>query len=62
MAPHIGDPFSVFNKMEERVEQTREFSAASREKMKASVENENRLIDEEIENIKKTLGKGGSKK
>ncbi len=56
------DSFSVFNKMEERVEKTSEFSAASRERKEASLEIERKLIDEEIDIIKKTLGKGGSKK
>lgn len=59
---HTDDPFSVFNKMEERVEKASEFRAASIEEKKATLENENRLIDEEIDIIKKSLGKGGSKK
>ena len=59
---HTDVPFSVFNKMEERVEEVNEFSAASRDKREAAIENEAKLIDEEVENIKKSLGKGGSKK
>jgi phage shock protein A len=59
---HADDPFSVFNKMEERVEKTRKFSAASKEREETSLENERKLIDEEIDIIKKTLGKGGSKR
>lgn len=56
------EPFSVFKKMEVRLDGEREFSAASGEKKAASLENENKLIDEELENIKKNLSKGGSKK
>ena len=61
-APKAQDPFTVFTKMEERVDEEREFSAASRQKQEALLEEEKKQIDEEIENIKKTLGKGGSKK
>jgi len=59
---HADESFSVFNKMEERVGKVREFRAASIETKEASLENERKLIDEEIEIIKKTLGKGGGKK
>ena len=57
-----GDAFTVFGKMEERVEEGREFTAASRASKEAQIEKEQRLIDEEIENIKKKISKGGSKK
>lgn len=62
VAAHTDDPFSVFNKMEERVDQEREFSAVAKEQKETSLENERKLIDEEIDIIKKTLRKGGSKK
>lgn len=61
-AVSTNDPFSVFSKMEERVDAATEFRAASSERKESALENENRLIDEEIDIIKKNLGKGGGKK
>ncbi len=61
-AVYTDDPFSVFSKMEERVEEGSALRAASMERKEAALENESKLIDEEINIIKKNLGKGGSKK
>ena len=55
-------PFTVFSKMEERVGRETELLAASRKVKVERAESERKLIDEEIENIKKKLSKGGAKK
>ena len=60
-ARQVDDPFSVFTKMEERVGRESELSAGSRERKEVSAESESRLIDEEIDAIKKNLAKGGKK-
>lgn len=61
-SPEPEDPFTVFSKMEERFGRDMEFSAVSKVNEEDQIENEKKLIDEEIENIKKKLSKGGNKK
>jgi len=56
------DPFSVFKKMEQRVESQRGLSLLERDLNKEEWIREEKLIDEEIRNIKKNISKGGSKK
>lgn len=55
------DPFSVFSKMEERVERETELSSSSRKNGEDRLEKERKLVDEEIDAIKKNLSKGGKK-
>lgn len=56
------EPFTVFRKMEERVEGEGAEFTSTRENEKEAWEREERLIDEEIAALKKEIGKGGGKK
>ena len=60
--PHIEEPFEVFRKVEERITEEAESLAADNEKEKAEREREARLVQEEVESMKKNLSKGGGKK
>jgi len=55
-------PFDIFRKVEERVAEETMLFAADGEKEREEREREARLIREEVENMKKNLGKGGGKK
>lgn len=56
------DPFVLFRKMEERVEGDGGLSNSSREMEREAWEREERLIEEEVANLKKDIKQGGSKK
>jgi hypothetical protein len=58
----LKEPFSIFHKMEERVEEGTEFMYLKQDKEKEAREKEDRLINEEIEILRKTIKKGGSDK
>lgn len=51
------EPFSVLRKMEDRVEDETEFTSLKHAKEKETWEKEEKLINEEIERIKKTIKK-----
>ncbi len=55
------EPFSLLRKIEERIEEETEFTL-KRVKEKEAWEKEERLINEEIEMLKRDIKKGGSKK
>ena len=56
------EPFSVFRKIEERVEEESVPFSMAREKEKEAREREEKLIAEEVEMLKKNINKGGGKK
>ena len=56
------EPFSLLRKMEERVEEETEFTYSRQVKEKEALEKEERLINEEVEMLKRNIEKGGSKK
>ncbi|MBI2487799.1 MAG: PspA/IM30 family protein [Deltaproteobacteria bacterium] len=56
------EPFSVLRKMEDRVEDETEFISLKSVKEKEAWEKEEKLINEEIEILKRNIGRGGSKK
>jgi len=56
------ETFTIFRKMEERVEGERVQFTSTREKEREAWEREEKLIDEEIALLKKEIGKGGGKK
>jgi len=62
---HMGidfeEPFSLLRKMEERVEEDTEFTYSRQLKEKEALEKEERLINEEVEMLKRNIEKGGSK-
>lgn len=58
----IDEPFDIFRKVEERVTEETVLFAADGEKEREEREREARLIQEEVESIKKNLNKGGGKK
>jgi phage shock protein A len=58
----VDEPFDIFRKVEERVTEETVLFAADAEKEREEREREARLIQEEVESIKKNLGKGGGKK
>lgn len=58
----IKEPFSVFRKMEERMEGDVEVAFFSQDKEKERWEREEKLINEEIEMLKRNNRKGGNKK
>lgn len=61
-AGDVEESFSVFHKMEERVEAETEFGILKREKEKEVWEKEEKLINEEIEALRKNIKRGGIKK
>jgi len=54
--------FSVFSRMEERIEDEVEFNSLKREQAKEHWEKQEKLVNEELEKIKKDFIKGGNKK
>ena len=60
--PRAEEPFSVFRKVEERITEETDLFASDSQKEKEEREREERLILEEVENMKKNLNKGGGKK
>ena len=56
------EPFDTFRRIEERVVEEAESVISDRERERESREREDRLVREEIENLKKNLSKGGGKK
>lgn len=58
----IDEPFDIFRKVEERITEETVLFAADVEKEREEREREARLIQEEVESIKKNLNKGGGKK
>jgi phage shock protein A len=59
---HAEEPFDVFRKVEERVTEEAELFTADRDKEREEREREARLIQEEVENLKRNINKGGGKK
>ncbi len=55
-------PFDIFRKVEERVAEETVLFVSDGEKEREEREREERLIREEVESMKKNLGKGGGKK
>jgi phage shock protein A len=55
------EPFSLLRKMEERVEEETQPTYLGREKEREAWEKEEKLINEEIEVLKRNIKKGGSK-
>lgn len=58
----VEQPFSIFRKMEERIEEEVEFTYLRQDKEKETWEKEEKLINEEVELLKKNIRKGGSTK
>lgn len=58
----IDEPFDIFRKVEERITEETVLFAADGEKEREEREREARLIQEEVESMKKNLNKGGGKK
>jgi phage shock protein A len=58
----IDEPFDIFRKVEERITEETVLFAAGAEKEREEREREARLIQEEVESMKKNLNKGGGKK
>ncbi|MCI0480127.1 MAG: PspA/IM30 family protein [Candidatus Dadabacteria bacterium] len=58
----IDEPFDIFRKVEERITEEAVLFAADGEKEREEREREARLVQEEVESMKKNLGKGGGKK
>lgn len=58
----VEQPFSIFRKMEERIEEEVEFTYLRRDKEEEVWEKEEKLINEEIELLKRNIRKGGSTK
>ena len=58
----VEQPFSIFRKMEERIEEEVEFTYLRRDKEEEVWEKEEKLISEEIELLKRNIRKGGSTK
>jgi len=56
------EQFSVFSRMEERIEDEVEFNSLKREQAKEHWEKQEKLVNEELEQIKKDFKKGGNKK
>ncbi|HVY55784.1 MAG TPA: PspA/IM30 family protein, partial [Thermodesulfobacteriota bacterium] len=56
------EPFDTFRRAEERVTEDTEAYAQDRERESEEREREARLVREEVENLKKSLSKGGSRK
>ncbi len=56
------EQFSVFSRMEERIEDEVEFNSLKREQAKEHWEKQEKLVNEELEKIKKDFIKGGNKK
>ncbi len=56
------EQFSVFSRMEERIEDEVEFNSLKREQTKEHWEKQEKLVNEELEQIKKDFKKGGNKK
>ena len=56
------EPFDIFRKVEERITEETVLFAADGEKEREEREREARLIQEEVESMKKNLNKGGGKK
>jgi phage shock protein A len=59
---HIDEPFDIFRKVEERITDETVLFAADGEKEREAREREARLVQEEVESMKKNLNKGGGKK
>lgn len=59
---HVDEPFHIFRKVEERVSAEAGIFEADREKEREEREREERLVREEVESLKKNIGKGGAKK
>lgn len=55
------EPFFIMRKMEERIEEESEFACLKQEKEKEAWEREEKLINEEVEMLKRSIKKGGSK-
>lgn len=58
----IDEPFDIFRKVEERITEETVLFAADGEKEREEREREARLVQEEVESMKKNLSKGGGKK
>lgn|GEM_PF-2212838 len=58
----IDEPFDILRKVEERITEETVLFASDGEKEREEREREARLIQEEVESIKKNLNKGGGKK
>jgi hypothetical protein len=58
----LEEPFSLLRKMEVRVEEEAESTYLGQEKEKEAWEKEEKLINEEIEVLKRNIKKGGGKK
>ncbi len=56
------EQFSVFSRMEERIEDEVEYNSLKREQAKEHWEKQEKLVNEELEQIKKDFKKGGNKK
>ena len=56
------EPFDIFRKVEERITEETVLFAADGEKEREEREREARLVQEEVESMKKNLSKGGGKK
>ena len=61
-ASGLDEPFDAFRRIEERIAGEAETAASGREIERERRERDDRLVHEEIENIKKNLNKGGGKK
>ncbi len=58
----VDEPFDIFRKVEERITEETVLFAADGEKEREEREREARLVQEEVESMKKNLSKGGGKK
>jgi phage shock protein A len=58
----IDEPFDIFRKVEERITEETVLFASNGEKEREEREREARLVQEEVESMKKNLNKGGGKK
>jgi phage shock protein A len=56
------EPFDIVRRVEERVTEEAELFTRDREKEREEREREERLIHEEVENLRRNLSKGGGKK